>query len=157
MPGIDDRAIVLRQQPSRGGSSCRVVRSVAIISAIPLWLGACSPIGQSTSQAAVASPPTTVKPLPGPIVLAPSMTGPLALAPPPAPPPTPAPALAMPAPPPGAALAVAIPALPPGPTTAVEIPTFASVPCPPGAIAMWGEPDMSGTPVPICRRLGPPR
>jgi hypothetical protein len=164
MPAIDDRRIVLR-----GNSSCdawpnRVVRSLAMISAIPLWLGACSSIGGSTPQAAAT--PITVERSLGPILLAPSMTGLPPVAVPLAPPLKPAPGLATPAqpappapaaPPAGPAVTHAAPSPPPGLTTSVEIPTFAPVLCPPGTIAMWGESDMSGTPVAVCRRVGPPR
>ncbi len=110
--------------------------------------------------AAGTSPPA-VEAMPGPIALAPSMTGVPAPSPAPArplpPPPARSIAVATPAPPPRPAAAVEIPTPPPTPFAAVGIPTVAPFPCPPGAIAMWSEPDVAGTPVPICRRLSPPQ
>jgi pyruvate dehydrogenase E2 component (dihydrolipoamide acetyltransferase) len=115
--------------------------------------------------------PPAVEPARGPIVLAPGMTGAPPAAPSPVParpvaasrpvpaPPLPAAAVEMSAPPPASAPTPerAMPVAVPMSSAAVEIPTFAPVSCPPGAIAMWSEPDVTGTPVAICRRLPPPR
>ncbi len=176
MPTIDDGAISLREKPGRDLWPIRVVRSTAIIIAIPLWLGACS-LPQRSEPAPIASPtpPVALKPTPGPIALVPSMTGtplpPPAPARPPAPPPRPATAVATApplAPPPAPAAAPPVapppplastqPAAPPAaPATADAIAAPPSIPCPPGTMAMWSEPDLAGTPVAICRRLAPPR
>jgi len=173
MPEAGNRAIALRQKPRGDAWGRRGVRSWAfspracpvgaIITVIPLWLGACSP-----SEPAAQAPPAslgssiTVQPLTGPIALAPSVTGapaPAAAtpepspmpAPPPAPPPAPAPAVAMPAPPPAPApVAEASPPPAPAPVAATPPPAIF---CPPGATAVWSEPDLAGTPVAICRRL----
>jgi hypothetical protein len=128
-------------------------------------------LAPSMTGAGTSNQPPAVEPARGPIALAPSMTGapPAAPSPVPARPvaasrPVPAPALPaaaieMPMPPPASAptpegaMHVALPMS----SAADEIPTFAPVSCPPGAIAMWGEPDATGTPAAICRRLPPPR
>jgi hypothetical protein len=128
-------------------------------------------LAPSMTGASTSNQPPAVEPARGPIVLAPSING----APPAAPsavparpvaasrpvlaPPLPAAAVKIPAPPPASAptpegaMHVALPM----PSAADEIPTFAPVSCPPGAIAMWSEPDLTGTPAAICRRLPPPR
>ena len=148
MRDIDNRP--LAREDTSGGDPWRIrtVRPVAmivaimsaIILAVPLWLGACSLIEIKPFEAAAdGSPSIAPEPIPGPIALAPSMTGTA----PPARPSVPAPVRHL--------------TPPPVPPTAVAIPVAALAPCPPGSIAMWSEPDVTGTPVPICRRLPPPR
>ena len=155
MPTIDNRPVLPRP--------IRAARRVAVIAAVSLWLGACAPMEDWPPLTVAGTNPPAVEPAsaPGPIALAPSITGPAApfpapvpvlppprpLPPPPVPAPAPTPVVAMPAPPPA----------PAPPAAAVEIPTFAPIACPPGAIAMWSTPDSAGAPVPICRRLSAPR
>ncbi|HEV2335413.1 MAG TPA: hypothetical protein VGS13_07945 [Stellaceae bacterium] len=151
MPDVE--AVALRQNARRGAWRRRMVRSWAfspracpvgaIAIAVLVWFTACAPAeepGATPAPAPLAGPrpATIVEPSAGPIPLAPSMTGTVAPALPPAqspaPPPEPAPAIAMPEPP------------PPAPS-----------PCPPGQIATWSKPDMAGTPVVLCRPLNPGR
>src|SRR5437762_10900895 len=99
MPVIDDSTIVRRGKRGCWGRRIGVAWSAAIIVAMPLWLGACSPIEHPAPPAiADISAPTIVEPPPGPIALAPAFTGT------PAPMlverPKPVPAVAPPAPPP---------------------------------------------------------
>jgi len=179
MPDIDDGATPRTEKP--GGEVWRAVRLAAIVIAIAPWLGACSPgrppapapapgavsrpaIAVQSLPPAAPGPSINEKPLAGPIALAPSMTGapPAASAPPalrPEPPavsatpaapapPTPAPApVAMPAPPPAPAVGM------PAPAPIAATPQPSAISCPPGATAVWSEPDLAGTPVAICRRL----
>jgi hypothetical protein len=168
MPTID-----LLPAGSRGRWPAAVI--AAIIVGIPAWLlGACGLMQELPAPEAAGIDARMVEPSPGPIasgpiVLAPSMTGaPVPPTTPPSPPATPVvavaptPPLSRPLPPPiipvaappappALAIPVAMPA--PAPAAPVDIPTFAPVSCPPGAIAMWSEPDAAGTPVPICRPI----
>jgi len=158
MPDIDDAAIALREKVGR--DVWRIAAAITVT--IPLWLGACSPVQHPAPPAAAdTGPPTIVEPPPGPIALAPSITGT------PAPLPAPAPAVAMLAPPPLAPVAavalpppaptVAMPAPPPAPAPAVETAATAPSPCPPGATPVMSKPDMAGIPVLLCRRAQPTR
>jgi hypothetical protein len=153
MPGIDDAAIVLKENPVRGACWIGVLWPAAIIVAMPLWVGACAPVAEAPLPAATgASSPTIAEAPLGPIALAPNITGT------PLPPPTPASAVAIPAPPSSMPVAaVALPPEPPPAPVAVETPAAAPSPCPPGATAVLSKPDMSGTPVLLCRRLPPTR
>jgi hypothetical protein len=134
VPTIDDGPISPRP--------IRAARLVVVIAAVSLWLGACVPIEDRSPPTAAGTNPPSVEPAaaPGPIALAPSITG--AAAPVPAPGPVPPP---LPLPP------------PPVPAAAVETPPFAPASCPPGAIAMWRAPDAAGAPVTICRPFHPSR
>jgi hypothetical protein len=143
----------------------------AIIAAALIGLAACVPVTDAPpGTAGSAQPPIAAKPLPGPVALAPGMTGgapaPAAVHPA-APPPAPiaAPAAAIPAAP---APAPVTPSPPPAPVQpaasaptavpAVAIPAAAppGASCPQGSIGMWSPPDVTGTAVYICRRLHPP-
>jgi hypothetical protein len=185
MPTINDRPLPQSARPGCDPWRAAVVRSAAIAIAMSLGIAACAPIKNSAPQAgAGASPPIKVEPLPGPISLAPRITGaPASSAAPshrPASPPTPATAVAAPASQSVPAAAVATPAAPPkrtpaaaptpksAPTVATPtpidspadvgpIPTGQLPSCPPGTIAMWSEPDVIGTRVGICHALQPPR
>jgi hypothetical protein len=124
----------------------RAARVVVVIAAVALWLGACAPMEDRpppTAAGTAGTNPPSVEPAsaPGPIALAPSITG--AAAPVPAPVPVPPPPLPLPP--------------PPVPAATVEIPTFAPASCPPGAIAMWSAPDSAGAAVAICRPFHPTR
>ena len=170
MPTID-----LLPAGSRGRWRAAVI--AAIIVGIPAWLGACGlmqewPPPETAGINARMVEPSPGATAPGPIVLAPSITGAPASPPaPPSPPATPVaaaptPPLSRPLPPP--AMPVAVPPAPPepaipvaarapAPAAPVDIPTFAPASCPPGAIAMLSEPDAAGVPALICRRVGRPR
>jgi hypothetical protein len=166
MATIDDGPLSQGGKPGRAPRQVRVVRPVAVtraviravIVAIPVWLGACALMEDWPPPTAAGINPPAVEPAPGPIALAPSMTGGPAAVPSPVAAPARPLAPSRPLPPlPAPAAAVAMPAPPPAPSAAVVIPTFAPILCPPGAIAMWSEPDAAGTPVPICRRFHPSR
>ena len=124
-------------QSDRRGISTRA----AILLATAAWLAGCVPIDDGKMEAASV----TAEALPGPVALAPEVTGPLpaeitpdkiaavltAPKPGPAPEPSPAPTPASAAPPPG----------PP------------PVKCPPDTVGKWSGPDVVGLPVYICRHL----
>ena len=151
MPTIDDAPI--------SPWPIRAARLVVVIAAVALWLGACAPIEDRPPPTAAGTNPPSVEPAsaPGPIALAPSITG--AAAPVPAPVPVPPPPRPLPAAAPAARSRCrdARTAPPPSAAAAVEIPTFAPASCPPGAIAMWSAPDSAGAPVTICRPFHPTR
>jgi hypothetical protein len=164
MHDIDDGTISARKKSGNDASRPHL-RSAAIVVALTALLAACSLVQpKPTEAAAEASPPVVTEPL-GPIALAPSLTGvptpppapvrpeaaritAVPLAPPAPPPPEAPPIAAVPPPPP----TPAEPAAPP-PAPAAAIPATVPIICPPGSIAMWSEPDLAGTAVPICRRL----
>ena len=158
MPSIADNAIsycAARVGPRRRRSALPAVMIIVGLCGV----AACAPLPQGAAAApasAAANAPIKTEKLPAPVALAPNLTG---NAPPPAParpaaPPPPAatavppprPPAAAPAPTPVAAAAAA-PVRPPPP----------GVTCPLGTLGMWGEPDVTGTPVYICRQLSPPR
>ena len=152
MPDIDDAAIALREKAGWGVRRIGAMWSAAIIVAIPLILPACAPVAQAPPPAAADTGSPTIAEAPsGPIALAPAITGT------PLPPPAPEPgvALAEPAPAP-------VPAVAPVAALALSAPAVDSAPaapspCPPGLIAVMSKPDMSGTPVLLCRRSPLPR
>src|SRR6266567_3294202 len=118
MPDIADGWVAPREKTGRAAWRIGAVRSAMTAVAIALWLGACSPVEHPAPPAvADISPPTIVEPPPGPIALAPSITGT------PVPPPAPVRAAATPAPPLAMPLeAVALPAPPPAPAVAMPAP-----------------------------------
>jgi hypothetical protein len=134
MPTIDDRPVApwrISRRPIRGA------RQVAVIAAIPLWLGACAPVEGGPPQAAADTNPPTIEtaPAPGPIALAPSITG--AAAPVPAPVPVllqPRPLPPPPAPPP--VVAMSSPPAAPAPPPVVAMPVPPAAPAPPPVVAM---------------------
>ena len=155
MPNIDDAPI--------SPWPIRTARLVVVIAAVAPWVGACAPMEDRpppTAAGTAGTNPPSVEPAstPGPIALAPSITGAATIpvpAPVPVPPPRPLP---LPPPPvPAAAVAMPAPPSPPSAAATVEIPTFAPATCPPGAIAMWSAPDSAGAPVTICRPFHPSR
>jgi hypothetical protein len=171
MPIIDDTTSLHRGMRCAVPQRLEAIRSAAIILAIPLWLGACSPLTDETTVSTTdIAPGASAEPAqgpPGPVVLAPGLTGERLLPPAAptratAPPPAPVTAAAPPPPPPPApvaaeAAAPPTPAAAPAPIAAAAAPPAVPISCPPGSIAMWSQPDVVGAAVPICHRLNPPR
>src|SRR5579862_520064 len=162
MPSIADNAISYCAARVRLRRRRSALPAVMIIAGL-CGLAACAPLQQGTAPPpanAAAKAPIKTEKLPAPVALAPSLTGdppPSAPARPAAPPPPAATAVPPPHPP------AAAPAPPPAPTpvaAAATVPVRPPPPgvtCPLGTLGMWGEPDVTGTPVYICRQLSPPR
>ncbi|HEV8679481.1 MAG TPA: hypothetical protein VGQ90_08915 [Stellaceae bacterium] len=116
MPSSDDGK---RSRPGRFGSAL-------ILTALSLLIGACAPINESAPPGA-ANSPIAAEPLPGPIALAPSITGAPAAS---STPRRSAPAVATQTPSPEPIEAAATPALPPTPTATVAAPAASPKPVP---------------------------
>jgi hypothetical protein len=129
----------------------KVSTGTAILWLTAAWVAGCVPIDESKTEAAAApGAAVSAEALPGPVALAPEVTG--------APPAKPAAAATAekiaavlaapkPVPAPEATAATATPA------AAEASPAPPPVRCPPDTVGKWIGPDVVGAPVYICRRL----
>jgi hypothetical protein len=131
----------------------RLMCTMALAMGAAAWLAACVPAVEVKSETVAAPAPVVAEALPGPIALAPQLTGPPPAAG--APEPTAATiAAVLAAPAPAQVETRAVPAATLA-TAQVAAPAPPPVTCPSDTVGMWSGPDVAGASVYICRRLNP--